>query len=421
MTKPHRLPGWLAGSGIIAVSMAVMNVGTYGFTLAAARILGPREYGPLAATMGLLLVLTVVSLGLQATGARRVSVSPDRLRSTEAEVLSTSYRAAVGLGALTLLATPAVTVLLRLDSWLVVVLLALSTVPLTVMGACAGILQGERRWGSLAAVYLGAGLGRFGFGVAGTLWSQDVVGAMAGVAAGNAVPALLGWWVVRRPWQRAGRRPAPGPPVLLRRPDGSVLVEVAQNSHALLAFFALSNTDVVLARVVLDDQQGGLYAGGLIMAKAVLFLPQFVVVIAFPAMVGGARRRLQTQALGLVMAIGGLATAGAWLLAPLAVLFVGGSAYRELESEIWAFAAVGTLMAMIQLVVYGTVAHQHRGAVGVLWAGLIALVGLGLLASSLTELLLAVVVTDAAVLVALILASARHASVLNDDTAEVSH
>ena len=63
-----------------------------------------------------------------------------------------------------------------------------------------------------------------------------------------------------------------------------MLRETFHNSHALLAFFALSNADVIIARTTLDERQAGLYAGGLILTKAVLFLPQFVVVIAFPSM-----------------------------------------------------------------------------------------------------------------------------------------
>jgi O-antigen/teichoic acid export membrane protein len=74
--RRRSLPGWLVGSGVIAVAMGVMNLTTYGFTILAARLLGPAEYGALAAVMGLLLVVNVVSLGLQATGARRVSAAP---------------------------------------------------------------------------------------------------------------------------------------------------------------------------------------------------------------------------------------------------------------------------------------------------------------------------------------------------------
>ena len=62
--------------------MGVMNVTTYGFTILAARLLGPAEYGALAAVMGLLLVVNVLSLGLQATGARRVCAAARHLATS---------------------------------------------------------------------------------------------------------------------------------------------------------------------------------------------------------------------------------------------------------------------------------------------------------------------------------------------------
>ncbi len=65
---------------------------------------------------------------------------------------------------------------------------------------------------------------------------------------------------------------------------GALWSETFHNSNALLAFFALSNVDILVARNVLGEHQAGLYAGGLILVKAVLFLPQFVVVLAFPSM-----------------------------------------------------------------------------------------------------------------------------------------
>ena len=56
----------------MAVSISIANVGTYGFTVLAARILGPHQYGAVAALMATVLVTSVLPLGLQATGARRV-------------------------------------------------------------------------------------------------------------------------------------------------------------------------------------------------------------------------------------------------------------------------------------------------------------------------------------------------------------
>jgi O-antigen/teichoic acid export membrane protein len=403
---PRRIPSWLVGSGVIGIAMALQNLGTYGFTLAAARMLGPGEYGAVAAVMGLMMVLQVVSLGLQATGARQVAAAPEAQPAIERKVLRAAVLAATALGAGTLLLSPLVATLLRLDTVLGAVLLAAATVPLTLVGGQAGILQGERRWGPLAGIYLAVGLGRIGCGVAGMAWRDDLVGAMAGVAVGNVLPALVGRWAVRHPSAPVpgrGAEPTEGPVPT----EGSVLREVAHDTHALLAFFALINADVVVARVVLDDHTGGLYAGGLILAKAVLFLPQFVVVLAYPSMAAG-RRRMLNQALAVVLGLGAAATAAVLLLAPLAVLFVGGEAYEPLQPRLWAFAVLGTLLALVQLVVYSAVARQHRGAVVVLWVGLLALVAAALPVETVDALLVRVVAVETAVLLLLLLFSDRH-------------
>jgi O-antigen/teichoic acid export membrane protein len=409
----RRLPTWLVGSGVIAVAMGIMNLSTYGFTLIAARLLGPSEYGALAAVMGLLLVVNVVSLGLQATGARRVSAAPEDLDRIEVDVLSASYKSAIGVGLICLASVPLVSYVLRLDSWLTAGMIALTAIPLTIMGGQAGILQGERRWLPLAGIYLGMGLGRIVFGSAAMMLDPDTLGAMTGVAVGAVVPVVIGSFALRhrsRIASRLERTAAAGPPEAGR--SRRVLRELAHNSHALLAFFALSNVDVVVARVMLDDHQGGLYAGGLILAKAVLFLPQFVVVVAFPSMsAADARTSMTIRALAMVLAMGLGATLFAWLFPDLAVAFIGGAAYSELSSVIWGFAAIGTIWAMIQLLIYNVVARQNKRAVLVVWAGLLALVALSPTVDSITYLLTAVVVVESVVLLVLVVLGIRRSGV----------
>jgi O-antigen/teichoic acid export membrane protein len=387
----------------IAVAMGVMNVATYAFTILAARLLGPAEYGALAAVMGLLLIVNVLSLGLQATGARRVSAAPADRIAIEHEVMSAGYRSSAALGLLTLLASPVIAVLLHLDSWLVPALVAVTAVPLTVMGAQAGILQGERRWGPLAGIYLAVGLGRLGFGALGLLVERTTLGAMVGVALGAAVPVVIGAAALRHP----ARQPAPRAPRARRHrsqrwAEGGVLREVGHNSHALLAFFALSNVDVVTARITLDEHQAGLYAGGLILTKAVLFLPQFIVVLAFPSMASGASRdSARRKSLLLVLVIGTVTVLGVALLHRIAVEFVGGRAYSEIGSLLWAFAALGTLLAMLQVMVYDAVARQHRSAVYLVWAALVAVLCAIPFVSTVTEWLTAVVIADTSALLLL--------------------
>lgn len=385
----------LRGGAGVAVAMAVLNVTTYGFTILAARALGPAEYSAVAALMGLLLVINVVSLGLQATGARQVAAAPEAREAIEARILRAGRRSGLALTLACLALSPLATAVLELSSPLPAVFVALAAAPLSMMGAQAGVFQGEEHWGPLSAIYVAAGSGRLLLGGLGLLLLGDATGAMAGVAVGAVVPVVVGAAVLRR------RRAAPAP----RSSTRVVLREVAHNSHALLAFFALSNVDVVLARVVLDAENAGLYAGGLILTKAVLFLPQFVVVVAFPRMASGADRTRATRLSLLATAgIGVVATAGAAVLSGLAVVFVGGEAYRDIEPLIWVFAAVGTLLAMIQILVYQVVADQHRRAVLVVWAGMVALLAAAPLATTEPRLLVAVAAVDVLVLLGLMVA-----------------
>jgi O-antigen/teichoic acid export membrane protein len=375
--------------------MAVMNIATYGFTVIAARVLGPRSYGAFASLMAALLVITVLQLGLQATAARRIAADPHHVAQIEKTVLGVAYRAAVGLGVVLLLLAPVLNAVLRLDSLATAALLSVVSVPFTIMGGQAGILQGERRWGALSVVYLLSGFPRLVVGTAIILWQPTEQAALAAVGIGACFPVVAGWWLLRRPR-------GPG----LESEDHGfrrVLREIVHNSQTLLAFFALSNADIIVARNVLDPHDAGLYAGGLILAKAVLFLPQFVVVVAFPSMstVHEARRTL-TASLGLVLGLGLLVVLGASLVPDLALIFVGGEDYTEIADHLWIFALLGTVLAMLQLLVYAVLARQGQRTVYLLWVALATMVGLGLTCSTLRGLLTVVLCVDTVLLVALL-------------------
>src|SRR3712207_3269785 len=100
-----------------------------------------------------------------------------------------------------------------------------------------------------------------------------------------------------------------------------------------------------------------------------------------------ARRGVQVKALGLILLMGLAAVAVAAVAGRLAVVFVGGAEYAELEGDIWAFALLGTVLAMLQLLVYAVVARQHAGAVLVVWGGLAAVLALTPLVGSVDALL----------------------------------
>lgn len=396
----------VVGGTVIAGAIVVMNVTTYGLTLASARVLGPDQFGQFSSVLGALIVVNVVSLALQATGARRVSTTPGDRQHIERTIVRATAVCALGVTAMTLLATPLVTTGLRLDSSTGAVAMAVAAGFLTLMGGQAGILQGEQRWLQLAAVYAAMGVARLAAGGLALVIDRSAAAALVGVAVGAAVPVVVAGIVLRHP---ARTRTRTRPPVGAEPAEswrawerGGIAREVVHSAHALLAFFAVSNIDVLLARGLLDAVPAGHYAAGLVLTKAMLFLPQFVVIVLFPAMArsrGG--RRTHLLGLGAILGLGVVAAMAVSLLSGLALAFVGGAAYAPVEASLPLFAVLGTVLAMVQLLVYSALAQRHPHAVVVLWLALGVTAALAPLADSARELLLIKLCVDAALLAVL--------------------
>ncbi len=407
------------GGGAIAVAMGMMNVASYAYTIVAARLLGPRDYGAFAALMGVLLVVMVLSLALQATAARRIASAPHDVAEIERVILRVGIQASLGLGLVCLALSPLISLALRLDSVPTAALTAAAAVPMTLMGAQAGILQGERRWLPLAVLYLAVGVPRLVVGTALIIWQPDEFSALLGVVLAAFAPVLVGRWAL-------GRHPRPGadrdaPPTMAAEHSPAALWrETVHNSNALLAFFALSNIDILVARNVLDEHQAGLYAGGLILSKAVLFLPQFVVVLAFPSMSSGPTARPALyRSLAVVLVVGLVTAAGTAVLSGLAVVFVGGAQYSEIRDQLWLYALLGTVLSLLQLLVYNVLARQARRAVVLVWVALVLVAALGQLTDSYGGLLALVLVVDSSLLLVLLvvdLLRRRPAEETADDT-----
>ena len=130
----------------------------------------------------------------------------------------------------------------------------------------------------------------------------------------------------------------------------------------LLGLFLLANLDVLLARHYLDRAAAGRYALGAVVAKIAFWAPQFVVTIVFPRLVGGADRRrlLGTSAL-VIGGLGGLLAAALAVaaLAGLAVPVLGGG-YAGLGPLLPLFAALGTGLALVQLLLFEGIATRDR-------------------------------------------------------------
>ncbi|MDD9350484.1 polysaccharide biosynthesis protein, partial [Mumia sp.] len=343
----------VSAGGRIAVAMMVMNAGAYAFNLVAARALVPASFGALTALLGVILVANVAALAVQTTTARRIAVAPASAERVTATATTVSLALGATVGGVLAVLSPFIADALRLDSPWPVVLCGAAVVPLTLMGALAGIAQGQHRWTSLSAVYVASGVGRIVFGTAAMLISPTPTAAIAGVMVGAWLPILL-----------CGRLLRVGG-VVGARP---YVWEVLAGSHAMLAYLVLSNLDALLARVALDPHDSGLYGAGLILTKAALFLPQFVGIVAFPRLARARAERARRLAILAVAIVGACATAATAALSGLALILVGGDQYAEVQPMLWLFALEGSLLAIVQLLVFDALARRSHGIVSLLWA-----------------------------------------------------
>ena len=350
----------LAGGGaVVAVGMAVAQLLGYAYNLLVSRSLGPVGYGEVAALLGVVMVGSVPAMALQVVVARRTATAPGRHSSGDAVRAflpwSLGLAAATGLG-LALLTVP-LTALLKLTSPVHVLLTAAILAPFAVTCAVEGALQGSLRYLPLSLVFAFTGVARFVGGALGLAVGHSVTAVLAGTAVGAVCAAALSAVATARPT-------GPFPHALLARLG-------AELGHVMVAvggLLALTNLDLVLARIVLTPHEAGLYAAGSLATKAVYWAPQFVAVSVFARLTDPqVRRRLLPRALAVVAGIGALATVVAALAGGALLKLLVGPAYSAIGDELWLFCLLGGLLAMVQLMVSSGIAARDRRVALLVW------------------------------------------------------
>jgi O-antigen/teichoic acid export membrane protein len=346
----------LAGSTLVAVGLAVGQLLGYLLNVLGARILGPTGYGQLGALLGLVLIGNVVALAVQTVASRRTSAG----ETTPALLAPLGVRFGVAEAAVFLVLVPVLAVTLHLD---VVALAAVSLgfLPLTAAGVALGVTQGASRFPRLSAQYAVLAAARTGLALAALLVWHDVRALTLALLVGG----VVAWLLVARLAGIQGWAWAATP--------HGVATETLHVSHALVAMFTFTSVDVLLARSFLDADQAGQYAAGGILIKIAFWLPQAVVVAAFPRMSVREAGALTRSAL-LVGGIGAALVAAAALLGPTVLPWVLGASYPTAAQHAAVFVLVGVLESVAYLVVFDRLAGRDRNAVWVVWAAVVVLV-----------------------------------------------
>jgi O-antigen/teichoic acid export membrane protein len=347
--------------GLVFVGAATMigNGAAFLLTMIAARVLTPDEFGALGALLGMLVIISTISIATQALTARRVAVSTDPERSAvegEAVRLSVLVGIVIALSGL-LLAWPLGTVFTIPP---LAIAAGIASLGFVVVGSAAmGIAQGREEHLRLSWSFLANQLGRAAGGVVGVLVLQSVVGVGVGIFVGCAAGAFAAYRIAcPGAWGGGVSR--------------GVATEFLHIVHALAVLFTLTNVDVLLARLFLDGYGSGEYSVGVQLAKIAFFLPNAIIIVLFPKMTSGNNRRAVYIATGLTAIVGVAITGFSLLFGDLVARILGGKQYTDLGSEMWLFALEGSAFALVQVLLYARLATQDRKAVIAVWVALVA-------------------------------------------------
>lgn len=346
------------------MALLFANAMGYVFNLTAARALVPEVYGALGSLMALLLVGVVPAMGLQTATALFIAPlsAGDRVTG-ERRLLGSGLIMACLVAVVTLAVSPLVKAYLHLPSYTPLLFLAAAFWSLTLHGLFQGTLQGNRRFGALAALTVMDGTAKFGGGLVGLLVTRTLAGTLAGVACGGVLIALTGWILCRRRVPLAGRAPLAG--------------RIFHATWPIFGMVLLINLDVVLARHHLPAAAAGDYAVGAILTKIALWLPQAVGVVVLPRLADPAdRRRTMPWALGLIALLDSLVVVVALVFGPLLFTFIGGAAYGSHGGQAWMFACLGSMLALAYLLLYSRIATADRWSSAAVWVAVVAEIGL---------------------------------------------
>jgi O-antigen/teichoic acid export membrane protein len=343
-------------AAMLSVAIAVAYAGTYLLAVIASRLLSNSQYGVFASLLAVLTVVTVPGLALQTVIARRAAAHGVSL----GEAVSTGLVLGLGCAAVAMITLPALRSFLHLGGVGGMAAALGATLPLSVLSAIQGWLQGQERFGALANVVLVAGGAKLFGGLVPLLLGGGADAGMIGVAAATGIATLaiaaaprlgaageLKWKLPQIPW-----------------------AEVGPAAIGFGGLLLLSNLDLLLARHSLSGSTSGRYAAATVVAKVALWIPQGIALTVLPRLAHAHSRAAALRA--SVAATAALGVLGCLVMAAVgstAMRITFGPSYASLGSVAWIFALQGTALALTQLMIVNDIARARRG---VLWLVVVA-------------------------------------------------
>lgn len=345
----------MTSDALLGLGMCTASALSYVFVVILSRALGPADFGGFSSFNSIGLVLTIPASAFQVVYASRVARRGARAFDLRLPLL-------VGvLGCLaTVTLSPFLAHLTRVDTVLDPIAVALSLPPLIVNGALMGGLLGMRRIAALSLTYVLSGVSRVLAATTAFVLDLGLTGALIAVTAAGYVMTALLWCLCRDhahlPWAAA------------RGGRGVVLRTLFRSNSAIGVLMALASADVVLARYVLPQVESGGYALVSTLGRAPIWVTQFLALALIPTLATSGSRRSIVRAGGIVLAVCLAGTAVAAMSPQLWVGLLGGSDYHGASGLLLPYLALGTLLALAQILVVAEMAQGRHLLAKVAWA-----------------------------------------------------
>lgn len=362
----------LGGSALLLAATNAANGLHFAFHLSMARLLGPADYGLLAALFAALYAFTVVGETVQTVVARHAAraTSLGEMRARLAADAPRAARLLLALAGLWAAASLPLAAILRAP-FSVLALFGVAVAATVLLCVTRGALLGLRRFGGYSATLLLEAIAKLGGGLAAVWLGWGLLGVSGAVAASFLAAFAAGVLGLRD----LGR--ATPAAVLPARSDSGYALSVLLATGTVMTFYSL---DVVLARAFFPAAVAGQYSLAALIGKGAVLgtLPLARAMFPFAAGAGrsGSSSRVLAATLGLLALclVPGLVLVGSWPdgLARLA----GGPGYEGAAAILLPVAAAFSIMAVSQTLVTFRLAGGNPRFAGWIVAALAAEVAL---------------------------------------------
>ncbi len=394
----------LAGSAILFFGSLLGNFSNYLFHLLMGRMLGPIDYGALAALIGVAYLLGIPIATIRLVVVKFVSEfrGKNNLAKVDYFYQWTTKKAFV-FGSLFLLGflaiSPLTTAFLHLQSNLFLFFIGLSSFLSLFLYINLATLQGFLFFKRYFLAETSAFIIKLVLSVFLVYLGYQLFGVLSAVVLASAAGFILSFWFVKKALGKKREKND--------FDERKVVIYGLPVFLSILAFTSLYTTDIVLARHFLSAQEAGFYAALAVLGKIIFFGSMPISLVMFPMVserqASGKRyQQLLFQSLGLVLFICLGITSVYFLFPKLMVSILYGSQYLPAVSSLPLFAVFFSLYSLTYLLVNYYLSIKKTGVV--FFPGMAALaqiIFISIFHQNLTEMIWVSIVVLGALLISL--------------------